>query len=147
MGWYSGRVSGIGSPRTRVAVPVDRKAVSTMRHIPKLAAVVGAVTIGLLGFQGVASADPHPGNGYDPGHHVFFFPPPPPRHHGGDGDGDGDDHGHGYPGTTSTTSTTTTTTTQPVRHHHHHPFPIVFHPGDGGRGFRLLSTGHNKGHK
>jgi hypothetical protein len=27
-----------------------------MRHIPKLAAVVGAVTIGLLGCQGVASA-------------------------------------------------------------------------------------------
>ena len=38
-----------------------------MRHIPKLAAVVGAVTIGLLGLQGAASASTQKGDGYGGG--------------------------------------------------------------------------------
>ena len=137
-----------------------------MRHIPKLAAVIGSVTIGLLGFQGVASAGTHGGSsghgwgntwltGYDYGHGRWvYFPPPPPRHH----------HHHpggpGYPGTTTTTSTTTTTTTLPPKHHHHHPFPIVFyfpkcfffpqflnfpHGGNGhGGGYKLTSSVHHK---
>jgi hypothetical protein len=82
-----------------------------MRHIPKLAAIIGSVTIGILGFQGFASATNAPAN-------VPLAPVPANADHhkdcdlkhGGDGDHDCDD---GYPGPT-------TTTTEEHHHHHHH---------------------------
>ena len=49
-----------------------------MRHIPKLAAVVGTVSIGVLGFQGIASAGTHGAGDYgrDHGKTSYYHPTP-----------------------------------------------------------------------
>jgi hypothetical protein len=121
-----------------------------MRHIPKLAAIVGAVTIGLLGIQGTASAGTHKGDGWGSGHgKPIYVPPPPPKwyHHY--------PSAPGYPGTT-------TTTTKPVYpppppKHKPCPFiPVVCYFGHGGYlynwtqshgygggGYKLVSVSHH----
>jgi hypothetical protein len=48
-----------------------------MRHIPKLAAVVGTVTIGVLGFQGVAGAGTHSEGSWGQGQTQNHKPQPP----------------------------------------------------------------------
>jgi hypothetical protein len=143
LGWGSGTVDVSDRP-SGVAVPTKQEGFSIMRHIPKLAAVVGSVTIGLLGFQGVASAhDGYDGHGH--GKFVYFPKPPPKHHHHGHG-------GHGYPGTTTTTSTTTTTTTTLPKKHGHGDGDgdgddVGFHKDHHGGGYKLESSVHHKGHK
>jgi len=54
-----------------------------MRHIPKLAAIVGTVSIGLFGFQGVAGAwgSGYPGQTSPPPPTKCFSPPKGHHHH------------------------------------------------------------------
>lgn len=90
-----------------------------MRHIPKLAAVLGSVTIGILGFQGAASAQVNWGK--VPTHH---------KHH----------HHYpvtGYPGPIH------------HHHHHHHIYTTGSHhggKGGNGGGWKLLSKTHHVGY-
>jgi hypothetical protein len=130
-----------------------------MRNIPKLAAAVGAVTIGILGFQGVAAAGTHSGStgGQSKGYSHETWPakttsywwyqhPKPP-----------------YPGEIKPPPKYPT---PPAPPQHNYPFPIVYYryptcvpvqvssyPGQGkgnqdgkGSGYKLLTVDHNTGH-
>jgi hypothetical protein len=124
-----------------------------MPHFPKIAAAVGAVTIGLLGFQGVASAGTQKGNGYGSGGGKVSIPPANNngggKNNGGgggncggnsggnyNGNNNGDTNngggwGCGYPGTTTTTYRQKPPPKPPPPPPHypypHNPFPIVFY--------------------
>ena len=111
-----------------------------MRHIPKLAAVVGVVTIGIFGVQGVASAGgTQKGDGYGSGGGKVTIPPPKDDGGGKNGGGynncygkDGGGWGCGYPGTTTTTYKPKPPPPPPPHYPpppppHHNPFPIVFY--------------------
>jgi hypothetical protein len=110
-----------------------------MRHIPKLAAIVGVVSIGLFGIQGAASAgNPKGGGGGDGYGHgkPIYIPPPPPRgyhHHPG---------APGYPGTT----TTTTKPKYPPPPPKHYPCPFVPVIGYFGHGGYLYNWTHSHGY-
>ena len=114
-----------GSPKAGWQFHSKRKVSSRMRHIPKLAALVGSVTIGILGLQGVAGASTHDHQGF------IDFPKSPPIHNSV-----GDWWLLCYPGPTKSTPP------PPL-------YPVVFHdPSHGGKsfggGYKLTSSVHHK---